>query len=56
MKDIDWELKQILPKDGKIVEFLTNTENAKKINGLVENINEALIKYQVCMQNHLFQP
>ena len=38
-----------LPEDeGKVMEFLTNTENAQRINGLVEDIFEALMEYQVC--------
>ena len=40
----------------KIVEFLTNTENARRINGLVEDIHEALMDYQVCMLNCLCYP
>ena len=52
LKDICRELT--LPaKQGKVLEFLTNTENAQKINGLVEDICEALMKYWVCMSNCL---
>ena len=41
-------------KQRKVVEFLTNTENAQKINGLVEDIHEALMAYQVCLFNYSF--
>ena len=34
-------------EQGKVVEFLANTENAHKINGLVEDIHEVLMAYQV---------
>ena len=33
----------------KIIEFLTNTKNVQRINGLVEDIHEVLMDYQVCM-------
>ena len=35
-------------KQGNVVEFLTNTENAQRINGVVEDIHEAFMEYQVC--------
>ena len=44
----------LLTEQGKVVEFLTNTENAQKINGLVEDIHEALMDYQVCIFNYSF--
>jgi len=34
--------------------FLANTENAQRVNSLVEDIHEALIEYQVCMANCSF--
>ena len=37
----------LLAEQGKIVEFLANTENVQRINSLVEDICEALIEYQV---------
>ena len=40
-------------EQGEVVEFLTNAENAQKINGLVEDIHEALMDYQVCILNYL---
>ena len=37
-----------LPADKeKIVEFLTNAENAQRVNSLVEDIHDALMNYQV---------
>ena len=33
-----------------VMEFLTNTENAQRINALVEDIHEALMDYQVCVK------
>jgi hypothetical protein len=35
------------------VGFLTNTENAERINGLVEDIREVMMDYQVCMSNYI---
>ena len=41
------------PEDeGKVMESLTNTENAQRINGLVEDIHEALMDYQVCKSSY----
>ena len=43
-----------LPSEqGNVLEFLTNAENAQRINGLVDDIYEALMAYQVCMTNYL---
>ena len=48
---------QGLPPPGAgLVELLTNAENAQKINGLMEDIREALIDYQVCMSSCSFPP
>jgi hypothetical protein len=41
-------------EQGKVMGFLTNTENAQRINGLVEDIREALMDYQVCVLNYSF--
>ena len=40
----------------KIIEFLTNTKNVQRINGLVEDIHEVLMDYQVCMSICIFSP
>jgi len=45
----------ILPAEqGGVVRFLANTENAQRINSLVEDIHEALMEYQVCVADHSF--
>ena len=55
MHEVSRRLKNIhqgitLPAEQeKIMEFLTNTKNVQRINGLVEDIHEALMDYQVCM-------
>ena len=43
-------------EQGKVVEFLTNPENAQRINDLVEDIYEVLMGYQVCILNVIFLP
>ena len=48
LEDIHQSL--ILPVEQvEVTEFLTNTENAQRINNLVEDVHEALMDYQVCM-------
>jgi len=41
-------------EQGDVMDFLTSTENAQRINSLVEDIREALIDYQVCVLNCSF--
>ena len=41
------ELKP-LEKQGKVEGFFTNVENADKLAGLVEDIRDAVMDYQVC--------
>ena len=41
-------------EQGKVTGFLNNAENAQRINGLVEEIREALIDYQVCTSIYSF--
>jgi len=36
-----------LEKQGNIVGFMTNVENTQRINGLVEDIRDAVMEYQV---------
>jgi len=55
LEDVDQELA-LLAGQGKVVEFLANTENAQRINGLVEDIREVMMDYQVCASNTLFFP
>ena len=40
-------------EERQVLEFLTNTENAWKINDLVEDVCEVLMEYQVCVSNYL---
>ena len=52
MEDIHLSLT-IPAEEGEALEFLTNAENARRINDLVEDVREALMEYQVCMSNYL---
>ena len=52
MEDIHQSLT-ILADEGQALEFLTNAENVRKINDLVEDIREVLMEYQVCISNCL---
>ena len=49
------ELK-VLEKQGKVEGFFTNVKNAEKLAGLVEDIRDAVMDYQVCGQNNLISP
>jgi hypothetical protein len=40
----------------EIAKFLNNTENAQTVNGLVEDIRDALMDYQVCMSDYSPKP
>ena len=40
-----------LEEQGKVEGFFNNTENAGKLGGLVEDIRDAMIEYQVCVLN-----
>ena len=46
LEEIHQEL-DLLVGQGKIVGFLANTETARKIGGLVEDIREVMMDYQV---------
>ena len=37
-----------LKKQGKVEGFFNNAENAGKLGGLVEEIRDAMMEYQVC--------
>ena len=53
LEDISHSLT--LPEEqGKVVEFLTNTGNAQRINDMVEGVHEALMNYQVCKLDYTF--
>ena len=38
---------------GKVVGFFTNIRNADKLGGLVADIRDAMMDYQVCPRNSL---
>ena len=40
-------------EQGKVLEFLTDAKNTQRINGLVDDICEVLMEYQVCLSNHI---
>jgi len=40
-----------LAKQGKVEGFFSNVENADKLGGLVEDIRDAMMEYQVCIHN-----
>lgn len=43
-----------LGEQGKIEGFFNNVENADKLGGLVEDIREAMLEYQVCIPSRRF--
>ena len=47
-----WEGLALPVEPEHVMEFLTNAKNAKRINGLVEDICEALMDYQVRRSDH----
>jgi hypothetical protein len=55
LEDVHQDLTR-LAEQGKVVGFLANTENAQKITGLVEDIREVMLDYQVCVPVYLFLP
>ena len=55
LNDVLEELK-LLEKQGKIKGFFTNAENADKLTGLVEDIRDAVMDYQVCGQSNPIFP
>ena len=48
LEDVNQDLI-LLAEQGKVQGFLRNTENADKLGGLVEDIHDAMMEYQVCM-------
>ena len=42
-----------LGEQGKTKGFFTNAENAERLGGLVEDVRDVLIDYQVCASNNL---
>jgi hypothetical protein len=55
LEDVHQELS-VLAGQGKVVGFLANTENAERINDLVEDIRQVMMDYQVCALNNSFLP
>jgi hypothetical protein len=49
-RKLDVILKDLAPlaQQGKITQFLTNTENADKLGSMVDDIRDAMMEYQVC--------
>jgi len=41
-------------EQGDVMRFLANTENAQRVNSMVEDIHQVLMEYQVCMANCSF--
>ena len=39
----------LLEEQGKVEGFFNNVENADKLSGLVEDIRDAMLDYQVCV-------
>jgi hypothetical protein len=42
-----------MAKQGNIEAFFSNLENADRLNGLVEDIRNAMLDYQVCLEDAL---
>jgi len=45
-----------LEEHGKVEGFFNNSENAGKLGGLVEDIHDAMMEYQVCGSSYPFLP
>ena len=52
LEDILQELEPLM-KQGKAVGFLKSAEGADKLGGIIEDIREAAMNYQVFMSNYL---
>ena len=37
-----------LAQQGKVTRFLNNAKDAEKLGGLIEDIRDAMLEYQVC--------
>ena len=51
LEEIHQEL-DLLAGQGKTAGFLANTENTQKINGLVEDVRQVMMDYQVRASTH----
>ena len=45
-----------LAEQGKVEGFFNNVENTNKVGGLVEDIRDAIMEYQVCTLKYPFLP
>ena len=52
LQDIQQELA-LLGEQGKTKGFFNNVGDAEKLGGLVEDIHDAMMDYQVCASNNL---
>jgi hypothetical protein len=52
LKEVDQTLDSITARKD-LAEFLNDTENAQKVNGLVADIHDAWMDYQVCFPKPL---
>jgi len=54
-RDVHQDLT-LLAEQGKIEGFFNNVGNADKLGGLVEDVREAMMDYQVCISSYPFMP
>ena len=47
---------KLLEDQGTVEGFFSNVENADKLAGLVEDVRDAVMDYQVCDQNNVISP
>ena len=49
-RKLDNVLQRLAPLEerGRVTQFLNSTEDANKLSGLVEDIRDAMMDYQVC--------
>ena len=52
-RKLDKVLQDLIPlaERGKVTRFLSSTEDVDKLSGLVEDIHDAMMDYQVCPWN-----
>jgi len=52
-RKLDNILQDLIPlvKRGKVTRFLNGAEDTDKLSGLVDDIRDAMMDYQVCPQN-----
>ena len=50
-RKLDKVLQDLIPlaERGKVTRFLNSTEDTGKLSGLVEDIRDAIMDYQVCL-------